>query len=102
MIQVDDNFTQIMLALISLLGVIVTGIFSFMSLRYASAAKTQSSANAMTLNTVHEQVNGLTRSRIDAEARVGDAKVAQARAEGRLEEMARALPATLMPPETKE
>ena len=99
MIQMDDNTTQIALALISLFGVIATGIFSFLSLRYASAAKansaealTNSKANSETLHVMHEAVNGMTRQRVDAEARVGDAKVAQARAEGRLEEIVRVLP----------
>lgn len=89
----DDNLTQIILAAISLLGVTVTGILSYLSLRYAAAAKNQSTANSVQLGNVASQVDGLTRSRVEAEQRVGEQKAATARAEGRLEEMARQAPA---------
>lgn len=113
MVTIDDNTTQVALGLISLVGMFITAIFSFLSLRYASQAKISSDVaafnskeavatskeaaassqhNSETLHVVHEQVNGLTRSRVEAEARIGDANAARARAEGRLEEMARAMP----------
>lgn len=97
-VHLDDNVTQIALAFISLLGIIATGVFSFLSLRYASQAKTQSTANSVALHDMHDAVNGLTRSRVEAEQRVGEAKVAQARAEGRIEEIVRVMPAPPPPP----
>lgn len=105
----DDNTTQVILAVIGLLGLIATSVFSFLSLRYASAAKTNSAealtssqANAATLSHVSEAVNGLTRERVNAEVRIGDAKATAAFAEGRIEEIkaAQAPPPPALPADT--
>lgn len=88
----DDNSTQIILAVLSLIGMLITGMFSFLSLRFAAQARNNaaqavqsSQANAVKLTEVAEAVDGLTHARIEAEARIGEANVATARLEGKIE-----------------
>lgn len=82
----DDNSTSIILAVISLFGVIIPSVISLLAVIYAKKSMDASKANAMVLETVHTAVNGLTAERIDREKRLGEAHVAVARSEGAAEE----------------
>lgn len=103
----DDNTTQIALALISLVGMFITAIFSFLSLRYASkannsamAANTAASASlessqanhAELLTTqarvqqVKEQTDGITTKLLEATRQMGEAHAEVAHFKGKEEE----------------
>lgn len=83
-----DNWTAIILAVISLLGIVIPSGISLFAVIYAKRSLDASTKNAAVLETVHKAVNGLTAARIEVEKKLGDAHVAVARGEGRDEERA--------------
>lgn len=78
----DDNLTSIIIAAISLLGVVIPSVISLLAVIYAKKSMDASKANAAVLETVHTAVNGLTAERIQREKDLGEAHVAVAKAEG--------------------
>lgn len=102
----DDNTTQIILATIALLSVIATGIIGLFTLRATQKSAVVSQANSLALADVSRKVDGITTARVEAEARLGDAKAEVARSEGRDEEREKqeqkttnGLPVTIVPTE---
>lgn len=82
----DDNSTSIIIASISLLGVVIPSVISLLAVIYAKKSMDASKANAVVLETVHTAVNGLTAERIQREKELGVAHVAVAKAEGAADE----------------
>lgn len=79
--EIGDNLTQIILSIITLLGVIVSGFFTIMAAGRAGRAEANagraefnSLANSTKLVDVEKKVDGISKERVDRETALGEAK----------------------------